>query len=72
MRKEIKIGGLLYVIFIVVRFFTKEILTEVPVIHFFLGIFVGLAIVEIIIGLLPEATYLKLKTIKNDYTPFAK
>lgn len=65
MRKEVKIGLLLFAVFNIIRYITNEIVSEVPVIHFFLGGLVGLSLVHLIIGLLPEATYLKLKAFKR-------
>lgn len=65
MRKEVKMGLLLFAIFSIIRYITIEIVAEVPVIHFFLGGLVGLSLVYIIIGSLSEATYLKLKAFKR-------
>jgi len=66
MRKELKIGILLFAVFNLINFFTKNILPEIPALHFILGALVGLALCQIIIGILPESTYLKLKNFKKN------
>ncbi len=65
MRKEVKIGLLLFAIFNVLKYITNEIVSEVPVIHFILGGLVGLSLVHIVIGSLPESTYSKIKAFKR-------
>ncbi|MDZ5724414.1 hypothetical protein [Acetobacterium sp. K1/6] len=65
MRKELKIGILLFAIFNLINFFSKNMLPEMPALHFILGGLVGLALCQIIIGILPESTYLKLKNFKT-------
>lgn len=72
MRKELKIGILIFAIFNVINFIIRDFVPEIPVLHFFLGGFVALAFAEIIIGILPEPTYLKLKHFKNSIKPFKK
>jgi len=66
MRKEIKIGILLFAIFNVVNLITNEVGTKFAVLHFLLGGLAGLAFAEIIIGLLPESIYLSLKNHKKN------
>lgn len=65
MRKEIKIGVILFAIFNVLNFIAIEIGTEIIPLHFCLGGLAALAFAEIIIGLLPESIYLKVKNCKN-------
>ena len=65
MRKETKIGLLLFAIFNILNFITKEVGTEMPILHFCLGVLTGLAFLYIIIGLLPESNYLKLRRFKK-------
>ncbi|MBU4540573.1 MAG: hypothetical protein KJ774_05050 [Firmicutes bacterium] len=65
MRKELKTGILFFAIFNLINFFAKNIISELPVLHFILGGLVGLALCQIIIGILPETTYLKLKNLKK-------
>lgn len=72
MRKETKIGLLLFAIFNVVHLITNEIGPEIVVLHFILGGLVGLALAEIIIGLLPESAYFRLKKFKKNIIPFIK
>ncbi|WP_373482196.1 hypothetical protein [Acetobacterium sp.] len=66
MRKELKIGLLLFAIFNLINFIIKNLLPEIPVLHFILGGLAGLALCQIIIGILPAATYLKLKNFKRN------
>lgn len=72
MRKEFKLGVMLFAIFNVVRFIAKDILTELPAIHFILGVIVGLALVHIMIGSLPEDKYLRIKAFKGNFSSFVK
>ncbi|KNZ40343.1 hypothetical protein [Acetobacterium bakii] len=72
MRKELKIGILLFAIFNLINLFAHDIVPELPVLHFFLGGLAALAFMEIIIGILPEPTYLKLKQFKKNLRPFKK
>jgi len=72
MRKELKIGILLFAIFNVINLIVRDFVPEIPVLHFFLGGFAALAFAEIIIGILPEPTYFKLKHFKNIIKPFKK
>lgn len=65
MRKEIKIGLLIFVIFNTLKFIMSEIGVETPALHFFLGGLAGVAFAEIAIGLLPEPIYLKVKNFKR-------
>jgi hypothetical protein len=72
MRKETKIGLLILAIFYVLNLITKEIGEEIFVLHFLLGGLVGLAFAEMVIGLLPESIYLKIKNFKKKCNPFIK
>ena len=72
MRKEFKLGAFIFVIFTVVRFIAEDKLSEMPLIHFLLGILAGVAIILIMIGALPEAKYLRIKAFKKKLNPFVK
>ena len=65
MRKEIRIGVLIFAVYNIIYLITKVIDTEIVVLHFCLGGLAGLAFVEIIIGLLPESIYFKIKNFKK-------
>lgn len=65
MRKELKIGILLFAIYNLANLIINQMLPEIPALHFILGGLVGLSSCLIIIGLLPESTYLKLKNFKK-------
>lgn len=64
MKKEVKIGILLFAVFNVLNLIFNEIVAETPVLHYLLGGLVGLSLAMIIIGILPESVYLKLKEFK--------
>jgi hypothetical protein len=66
MRKELKIGILLFAIFNLINFWSKNVISELPALHFIVGGLTGLALCQIIIGILPESTYLKLKHFKRN------
>lgn len=66
MRKELKIGLLLFALFNLVNLFTNNLFPEIPALHFILGGLAGLAFCQTVIGILPEATYLKLKKFKKN------
>ncbi len=66
MRKELKIGILLFAIFNLANLMINHLFPEIPALHFILGGLAGLAFCEIIIGILPETTYLKLKNLKKN------
>jgi len=72
MRKELKTGILLVVIFNVINLVVRDFVLEMPVLHFFLGGLAALAFAEIIIGILPEPSYVKLKQFKNTIKPSRK
>lgn len=72
MRKETKIGFLIFAIFNIVNFITNEIGREIPILHFCLGGLAGLAFAALIIGLLPESIYLKIKDYKKSCVLFLK
>lgn len=65
MRKELKIGLLLFAVFNLVNLFVNNRFPEIPALHFILGGLAGLAFCQIIIGILPESAYLKLKKLKK-------
>lgn len=65
MRKKLKIGILLFAIYNLANLIINYLLPEIPVLHFILGGLAGLALCQIIIGSLPETTYLKLKNLKK-------
>ncbi|MBI4858576.1 MAG: hypothetical protein HY818_17715 [Acetobacterium woodii] len=65
MKREVKLGILLFAIFNIVNLIANTILPEMPILHFIQGGLVGLALSQIIIGILPEPTYLKLKNFKK-------
>lgn len=65
-RNEIKIGIFLFTIFNVINFITDQIGTETFVFELLLGGIAGMAFAEIIIGLLPETIYVKLKNFKKN------
>lgn len=65
MRKETKIGILLLVLFNIINFIATDIFPEIPMLHFLLGGLVGLSLCQIVIGILPESAYLKLKNFKK-------
>ena len=58
MKKELRLGILSIAIYLVFKRFLN-----IP--DFILGFLMGLALLFIIIGLLPEKTYVKIKKIKN-------
>lgn len=64
MRKELRISVLLFTIFNIVRLISDEIGHEIFILHFFLGGLCAGAFLEMVIGMLPEATYIKLKSLK--------
>lgn len=66
MRKEVKVGILLFAIFNILNLIINNFFPEIPVLHFILGGLVGLALSQIIIGILPEPAYLKLKHFKKN------
>lgn len=66
LKKEVKIGILLFAVFNVLNLIFNEIFAEMPTLHFLLGGFAGLSLTMIIIGILPEAVYLKLKDFKSN------
>lgn len=66
MRKELKIGLILFALFNLVNLFTNNLFPEVSALHFILGGLAGLAFCETIIGILPETTYTKLKKLKKN------
>ena len=66
MRKELKIGLLLFAIFNLANLVINHLLPEIPALHFILGGLAGLAFCQTIIGILPETTYLKLKKLKKN------
>lgn len=72
MRKEVKVGILLFAIFNILNIIANNLLQEIPMLHFILGGLVGLALSQIIIGILPEPTYKKLKRSKKNLFPFKK
>lgn len=72
MRKEIKIGILFFAIFNILNLIANVIGKEILALHFFRGGFAALALVEIIIGLLPESIYLKVKNSKKNFILFRK
>ncbi|MBC3798232.1 hypothetical protein [Acetobacterium tundrae] len=61
MRKETKIGILLLVLFNIINFIATDISPEIPMLHFLRGGLAGLSLCQIVIGILPETAYLKLK-----------
>jgi hypothetical protein len=65
MKREVKVGILLFAIFNIVNLIANTILPEMPILHFLRGGLVGLALSQIIIGILPEPAYLKLKNLKK-------
>lgn len=71
-RKETKIGALLFVVFNVVRIIADDKLTDLPLIHFSLGLLSGAAILLIMIGFLPEDKYLRIKSFKRNFGLFIK
>lgn len=64
LKKEVKIGILLFAVFNILNLIFNEIVAEMPALHFFLGGLVGLSLAMIIIGILPEMVYIKLKDFK--------
>lgn len=70
MRKEIKNAIMLFALFNTINFITIVIGKEILALHFCCGVFAGLAFTEIIIGLLPESIYLKVKNFKKNYISF--
>jgi len=66
MRKELKIGLLLFALFNLVNLFVNNLSPEVPALHFILGGLAGLSFCGTIIGILPETTYTKLKKLKKN------
>ncbi len=65
MRKETKIGILLLALFNIINFITTNIAPEIHILHFLLGGLAGLSLCQIVIGILPESAYLKLKNFKK-------
>lgn len=72
MRREVKVGILLFAIFNILNIIVNNFFPEIPVFHFILGGLVGLALCQIIIGILPESAYIKLKRFKKNLFPFKK
>lgn len=72
MRREFKLGVLIFAIFNFIRFIAEDILKEVPEIHFILGVLAAMSLVYIMIGTLPENTYLKIKSLKRNLISFIK
>ena len=70
MRKEIKNSVILFAVFNVLNFITIVIGKEILVLHFCRGIMAGLAFIQVIIGVLPESIYLKVKSFKKNCIPF--
>jgi len=66
MRTEVKIGIVLFAIFNFANLMLQSLIAEMPLLHFIIGMLVGLSFCLIIIGILPETTYLKLKKLKKN------
>jgi hypothetical protein len=67
MKKEIRIGLLFLALYNLLNFTVNYVLErEIPALHFFLGAFIGFALAEIVIGMLPESVYDKLKSHKRN------
>lgn len=67
MRKETKIGILFFVLSTVLNKITKEFLLEVNILYFITGACTCSGLVGIIIGMLPQDVYGKLKEWKKKY-----
>lgn len=72
LRKEVKVGILLFAIFSILNLIINNFFPELPVLHFLLGGLAGLAFSQIIIGILPEPAYLKLKNFKKSFLVLKK
>lgn len=72
MKREVKISILLFAIFNIVNLIVNNFFPEILALHFLLGGLAGLAFAQIIIGILPEPTYLKLKAFKKNVFTFKK
>jgi len=70
MRKEIKNGVLLFTLFNIINLIIIVIGKEIVVLHFCRGVLAGLAFTQVIIGMLPESIYLKVKSFKKNCIPF--
>lgn len=67
MKKEIRMGLLFFALFSILRFTVNNVLEkDIPALHFLMGAFIGLALAEFIIGMLPESVYDKLKNCKKN------
>jgi hypothetical protein len=66
MRKETKIGLLFFAIFNILNFIHNKMASDIPLLHFTIGILVGLGFLYIFIGILPESVYIKIKSLKNN------
>jgi len=72
MKKEMRNAVILFTVFNIINFITIVIGKEIAILHFIRGGLAGLAFTQVIIGLLPESTYVKLKNFKNSSIPFTR
>ena len=72
MRKEIKNAVMLFALFQVVNFISILTGNEIQVLHFCLGIIAALAFMELIIGLLSDSIYHKVRNFKRNRIPFSR
>ena len=69
-RKEIRTAVLLFALFQVVYFISMQLGEEIRAVHFALGIIAGLAFSALLIGLLSDSVYQRLKNFKKRILPF--
>lgn len=73
MRKEIKNAVMLFGLFQVVNFISIQTGKEIQaLLHFCLGIIAALAFMELIIGLLSDSIYHKVRNFKRSRIPFSR
>ncbi len=65
LRKETKVGLICFVVFNILNYIAIETGSELPLLHFCTAGFIGLSISFLIVGLLPENVYTKVKNIKG-------
>lgn len=69
-RKEIQTAVLLFALFQIVHFIFMQLGEEFRAVHFALGIIAGLAFSALLIGLLSDSVYQRLKNFKKRIHPF--
>lgn len=65
MRKETRYGIILIAVYNCINIFFTNTNKEIPTLHFLLGGLAGMAILQFVLGMLPEEKYMKLKQYKK-------